>query len=365
MTPLGPVCAKKCWEETSSNCCGTETQFLVFLNSFLYFIVAEEISTGVTGRCAVACAMRRAILKSYIRSAGLLLLVFAPVSSMQCLYAQTISPAPNVARPPLHDKRASALDLEVAGDLAGVPPGTTRYLRREDLLALPQVSYTVTDDANFKGPTQVSGVSLEELAQLFSTDPQADLVVAICDDLYRAHYSRSYITAHAPLLALIINGEPPDDWPKAVDSNGISMGPYLISHPVFTSRSKVLSQPEEPQIPWGVIRLEFRNEEKVFGVIAPRGPDAKEPAVQDGYHIAQQNCFRCHNMGEDGGQKAGRPWLVLATWANASPEYFAAYVRDPKSKNPRAQMPGNSNYDDATSHALISYFRTFVAEGKQ
>jgi mono/diheme cytochrome c family protein len=308
--------------------------------------------------------MRQAILKPYIGSLGLLFLVLPFANSTDSFCVQTKSPVPNLAIPQLHEKRASALDLEVAGDLPGVAPGTSRYLRREDLLALPQVSYTVTDDANFKGPRQVRGVSLEELAQLFSTNPQADLVVAICDDLYRAHYSRAYITAHAPLLVLLINGKPPDDWPKAVDGHNMSMGPYLISHPVFTSRSKVLSQPEEPQIPWGVLRLEFRNEEKVFGAIAPLGPNAKEPAVQDGYHIAQQNCFRCHNMGEAGGQKAGRPWAVLAIWANASPEYFGAYVRDPKSKNPRAQMPGNPNYDDATIHALISYFRTFVAEGK-
>jgi len=316
------------------------------------------------GGCALACAMRQGILKSYVGRLCMLFLVLASAKSADSTYPETKSPAQNAARPQLHEKRASAFDLEVAGDLAGVAPGTSRYLRREDLLALPQVSYTVTDDANFKGPTQVSGVSLEELTQHLSASPQADLVVAICDDLYRAHYSRSYITAHAPLLVLLINGKAPGDWPKAEDAHGMGMGPYLISHPVFTSRSKVLSQPEEPQIPWGVIRLEFGNEEKVLGAIAPLGPNAKEPAVQDGYQIAKQNCFRCHNMGEEGGQKAGRPWAVLATWANASPKYFGAYVRDPKSKNPHAQMPGNPNYDDATIHALISYFRTFVAEGK-
>jgi mono/diheme cytochrome c family protein len=308
--------------------------------------------------------MRPGIPKSCIGSLGLFFLLLASANSTEYLCAQTKSPAPNVSRARLREKRASALDLEVAGNLAGMPSGTIRYLRQEDLLTLPQVSYTVTDDANFKGPTQVRGVSLEELVQHFSANPQADLVVAICDDLYRAHYSRSYITAHAPLLVLLINGKAPDDWPKAADGHGMGMGPYLISHPVFTSRSKVLSQPEEQQIPWGVIRLEFRNEERVFGAISPLGPNAKEPAVQDGYRIAQQNCFRCHNMGAEGGQKAGRPWLVLATWANASPEYFGAYVRDPKSKNPHAQMPGNPNYDDATIHALISYFRTFVTGEK-
>src|SRR5271154_2327307 len=264
--------------------------------------------------------MRPAILGSYIGRVGLFFVVLVFANSTNYVHAQPKYPASNVSRPQLHEKRASALDLEVGGDLAGMPTGIMRYLRREDLLALPQVSYTVTDDANFKGPTQVNGVSLEELAQRFGANPEADLVVAICDDLYRAHYSRAYITAHAPLLVLRINGKAPEDWPKY--SEGQSMGPYLISHPVFASRSKVLSQPEEPQIPWGVIRLDFRNEEKVFGAIAPHGPNAKEPAVQDGYHIAQQNCFRCHNMDAEGGEKAKRPWLVLTTWATASPEYF-------------------------------------------
>ena len=81
--------------------------------------------------------------------------------------------------------------------------------------------------------------------------------------------------------------------------------------------------------------------------------------MQDGYRIAQQNCFRCHNSGEQGGMKAQRPWTVLATWATASPEYFAAYVHDPKSKNPKAEMEGFSGYDAATLNALTRYFQTF------
>jgi hypothetical protein len=55
---------------------------------------------------------------------------------------------------------------------------------------------------------------------------------------------------------------------------------------------------------------------------------------------------------------------VLSAWAAAAPEYFAAYVRNPQAKNPRAQMPGNLGYDDATIHALTAYFRTFSPEEK-
>src|SRR6266852_343128 len=78
-------------------------------------------------------------------------------------HAQNQSSAPAVAASTLHEKRVSPSDLEVGGELAGLPPGTTRFITREDLLALPQASYTVTDDTNFAGPTRVSGVLLEEL----------------------------------------------------------------------------------------------------------------------------------------------------------------------------------------------------------
>jgi mono/diheme cytochrome c family protein len=264
----------------------------------------------------------------------------------------------------LHEKRNSPLDLEVAGDLAELRFGSVRYIRREDLLKLPHISLMVTDDANFKSPTPVSGVVLEALSKRVSADPQSDLIVAICSDQYRANYPRSYIAAHHPILVLTVNGKSPDEWSKDPDGLGFSMGPYLISHAKFTPAFKILSHSDEPQIPWGVVRLEFRNEQKVLGAIVPRGPHARNPEVQNGYHIAEQNCFRCHNIGAEGGTKAGRPWLVLATWASAAPDHFTAYVRNPKAKNPRAEMPGNPNYDDATLNALVAYFRTFSTHPK-
>ena len=259
----------------------------------------------------------------------------------------------------LRTARASSTDLEVGGELAGLPPGTTRYITREDLLTLPQVTYTVSDDSNFAGPTKISGVSLKDLAQSLSAAPQADLVVAICDDKYRANYPREYVAAHHPLLVLTVNGQPPAGWPKDSEGHGYDMGPYMISHPEFKPSFKLFSHEDEPQIPWGVVRIEFRNENVVFGAISPRGSHAAESQVNAGYRIAQQNCFRCHNMGREGGQKSGTTWLALAARATNSPEYFAAYVRDPKSRNPHAEMPGNSGYDDATIGALIAYFRTF------
>jgi mono/diheme cytochrome c family protein len=266
---------------------------------------------------------------------------------------------PAIFSPPLHSSRLSPSDLEVGGEFSGLAPGTTRYITRDDLLALPQVAFTVIDDPNFTGPTQVSGVTLEELVRHLVMSADSDLIVAICEDQYRATYPRPYIAAHHPVLVLTINGRPPSGWPKDSEGHGKDMGPYMISQPRFEPGFKILAHQDEPQIPWGVVRLEFRNEKAVFGAIAPRGPHAADPQLQDGYRIAQQNCFRCHNMAQEGGQKEGYSWVVLSGWAAASPDNFSAYVRNPHANNPHAQMPGNPTYDNATIQALLAYFQTF------
>lgn len=263
-----------------------------------------------------------------------------------------------------HVERAAATDLEIAGDLASLPAGATRYLSREELLSMAQVTFTVANDPNFTKPTVVSGVLLETLVREISGSPDADLAVAICSDQYRSHYPRAYLREHHPVLVLKVNGQPPEHWPKDSEGHGLDMGPYMISHQDFKPAFRVLAHEDEPQIPWGVVRIEVRDEKKVLGTIAPQGTGDSVTRAQDGYRIAQQNCFRCHNMNNEGGRKAHRPWLVLAAWAESSPEYFAGYVRNPQAQNPRAQMTGNPGYDDATLQALIAYFRTFAGQEK-
>jgi mono/diheme cytochrome c family protein len=290
------------------------------------------------------------------------ILVFTAITRASAQSAS--SPPARAAELPLHAARTSALDLELGGDLAGQPRDAIRYVTREELLTLPQINFTVTNDVNFAGPTDISGVSLEELTRRLAGAPKSDVTAAISEDQYHAYYPPAYIAAHRPVLVLKINGQPPSAWPKDAEGHDRDMGPYMISHPNFTSSFKILTHSDEPQIPWGVVRLEFRDEASVFGSIAPRGTHAQDQQVQAGYRIAQQNCFRCHNMGAEGGKKAGHPWLVLSAWASAQPNYFAAYVHNPKERNSNAQMPSFPEYDDATIRALIAYFQTFTAREK-
>jgi mono/diheme cytochrome c family protein len=264
----------------------------------------------------------------------------------------------------LRETRSSALDLEVGGELAGLPAGVVRYLTREDLKAMPQVSYRVTDDAHFDGAVQIRGVELGVLARALGAGGEKALIVAVCGDLYRAHYPRAYVEAHRPVLVLEINGKGPAGWPERKGSTGLGLGPYLISHRQFTPCFKILGNEEEAQIPWGVVRLEFRNEETVFAGITARGANASDSAVQAGYQIARQNCLRCHGPASYGRLKGLLNWAGIAFFVDASPKDFAAYVRNPKTVVKTAEMPGNPGYDDATVEALLAYFRTFLPKGK-
>ena len=77
----------------------------------------------------------------------------------------------------LHAERASPGDLEVAGAMGGTLAGETRYLRYEDLFRLPQETYEVSDDSNFRAKTQISGVALKTLAEALGKP--TDMIVAI------------------------------------------------------------------------------------------------------------------------------------------------------------------------------------------
>lgn len=266
--------------------------------------------------------------------------------------------------PALRETRQHASDLEVSGDLAGLSPHSTRYITREELLAMPQVIFDVSGDTNFSASAKISGVRLEDLARVYGAAPSSDMVVAICDDAYRANYPRSYLAAHHPVLVLEVNGQAPSGWPKDSQEHKYDMGPYMISNPKFVPAYRILSHQDEPQIPWGVVRMEFRDEKSVFDAIAPKGPRARDREVQDGFGIAKQNCFRCHNSGREGGQKSGLSWDVLSELAKAAPPDFAAYIHSPSSRNNKAQMPGFPEYDGATLRALTAYFQTFAEQAK-
>jgi hypothetical protein len=270
------------------------------------------------------------------------------VAGTLLLSAQTATHSPL-----LHATRQAPTDLEVGGAI----PGAGQFISYQDLLQLPQVSFTASNDSNFPQPAQLGGVALDQLRRLL--DAHGDMVVAICKDGYRSNYPSAYLSAHHPVLVITVDGKSQESWPKA--ENGGELGPYVVANPSFTPSFKVLSHDDEAQIPFQVVRLDFRSESEVFGPISPRGNFAPGSPVMNGYRIAQQNCYRCHNMGDEGGHMASVAWPVLAAMAKASPDFFARYVRNPQALNPHSRMAASPGYDDRTIAALRAYFVTFAA----
>ncbi len=271
------------------------------------------------------------------------------------------SSAQPVSAAAVHETRTSEGDLELGGELGGVSAGQrryVRYVRYEELLAMPQETYTVADDSNFKGTTEISGVPLTALAKLFGQAAHSDLIVAICYDKYRANYPKEYLAIHHPILVLKINGQLRDKWPAS--EYNTSMGPYMISHPTFKPKFNVLSHKDEPQVPFGVTRLDFRTQSVVFGTIKPAGNWAEDSAVWQGYRIAREDCYRCHGLHGEGGELASRSWLVLAAWAATDAGRFKQYIRNPQSILACAKMPAHVEYDDATLEVISAYFKTFA-----
>ena len=265
----------------------------------------------------------------------------------------------------LKDKRGSSQDLKLSGDVSGLPAGSVRYISYDDLSHLPHVTFQVSDDPNFPGTAEITGVYLDELMRALRITDKGTMIAAVCDDGYEAHYTDDYRSAHRPILVLLLNGKALTQYKRTRDDG--TFGPYLVSHATFKPRYHILAHAEEAQIPNGVVALRFLKQDEVLDSILPHGAFAEDSPEMQGYRIAEQNCFRCHDARDYGGHKADRSWHELAHIAQADPKGFAAYTKDPEGQDPTAVMPANPEYDDATLHALTAYFQTFatVSETRQ
>jgi hypothetical protein len=261
----------------------------------------------------------------------------------------------------LKPDRQSPTDLEVSGLLPGVPDSSHRFITYQDLMTLPQVSATVVSDENFtemKAPrVEVTGVYLSELSRRIGVSADSDLVDVLCADHYRAPYPANYIAIHRPILVLKIDGQTTSDWARKTGNQ--DPGPYLITHSNFVPSFHILSHVERPQVPTGVVSIDFTRQKDTFDAIRPVGHFAADSPEMQGFGIAREDCLRCHNSGAVGGTKAGKSWALLSQRAIDDPKSFSNYIQNPKGIDSHSEMPGNPQYDAETIAALTAYFKTF------
>ncbi|HZZ18769.1 MAG TPA: cytochrome c [Opitutaceae bacterium] len=260
----------------------------------------------------------------------------------------------------LHGERASPFDLEIKGTLSGVPQGASRYVRWEDIRALP--SSKVTLDGEFlKGPEVLTVVFLSDLLGALPATSQTNLVLATCDDGYVGIYTADFISRYRPFLVLEIDGKGPQDWPpKGLDFNP---APYVITVSAELVPDVVKFMDIEHKKPWAVTTIEVANYGAKFMGFYSGKWAALSPSAKAGREIWVNSCASCHGgpEGTFGGAKAQRPFQVLAAYAAFDRPFFVKYVRDPKSLVASAKMEAHPHYTDANFADLIAFI---TADGK-
>jgi mono/diheme cytochrome c family protein len=258
----------------------------------------------------------------------------------------------------LHAARESASDLEVTGLVAGLADGVPAYIRRGDLLALPQTRAITSDGPYSRGSLKISGVTFNTLARAIGALPSSDLITATCADRYRSHFPSGYIAQHQPILVLTINGQSIATW--SAQAHRYDASPYTVIYAHFVPAFKILAHEDEAQLPDNLQTLNFTTQAKTFAPISPRGSFPEGSPEQQGFAIAKQNCLRCHFSGASGGTKSGRSWQSLGEWAREQPLFFEQYVKNPQMFESHSHMAANPQYDTRTLTALAAYFRTFA-----
>jgi len=258
----------------------------------------------------------------------------------------------------LHPARMSPTDLEVAGPFPG--GRTNGFLRREQLLALPQALATNSMDLAVKAPAVYRGIPLTELRAELGLGPASDTLFAVCNDGYAASFPADYLSAFRTLLIHEINGKGPETWGRSKQT-GLEMAPYYINVGDFRPRpaEKAQGHDEGARFPYGVVRIEFRTAASTIDRLRLR-PGATDLA-RAGEKLALRDCLSCHGHDDFGGLRSGRPWLLLKTWSSNT-NYFRRYVVNPKSVQPASKMPGIKFYDAPALDALQAYFRELRIE---
>jgi mono/diheme cytochrome c family protein len=260
--------------------------------------------------------------------------------------------------------RHAASDLEVLVVDSNGKPAPSIFLSRAYLSNLPQTTSRLHADENFPEiPTsgvRVSGVDLNTFVRAVAPSDLTTAVIAICRDEYTAPFPPQTIKDQHPILVLTMDGLSPHAW--AARHHTYDPSPYFVTYQNFVPSFHILAHQDRAQYPAEILSLKLIPAASLFAAITP--PDSaqlpSDSPVLDGFRIAQQNCFRCHNSGGTGGTKSHQTWQHLGEVAKERPEFFAAWTQNPQSLDPKAKMPPNLKYDQATLKALTRYFQTFA-----
>ena len=133
----------------------------------------------------------RLILCGVVILAGLLGTLKMHHVNAQTTGANAAAQKPLYAR--LAWKRAAATDLEISGDLIGTPVHSDTLCHSRTTACVAANQFHGYERRQFRGPTEISGVALDEMLKALTEKPESEVAIAVCIDKYETHYPRSYI----------------------------------------------------------------------------------------------------------------------------------------------------------------------------
>jgi hypothetical protein len=158
----------------------------------------------------------------------LFLVVFPSYGRTRTAPSSTQNIARNKAILSLGAERSSRLDLESSSNLAASLKDSEAHLRRKDLSLLPQVAFTISNDARFTQPVKLQGVELQVLARDFAANGKRPRIVVISSSNSSRFYPQTYREIHRPGLVFEGNGQPASSWPMGIGGN--ARGTYLVRY---------------------------------------------------------------------------------------------------------------------------------------
>jgi len=254
-------------------------------------------------------------------------------------------------------------DLKVSGAFAALSPGAVGYLPRETLLGLPGLArlHEAPAPAIPAGDLQV--LPLDRLVDALPVTGNADALMLLSSDRWVSVVPIAFLRQVHPYLLLTYNGRTwAQGWPK--------YGPFEPLGPYYCGESAALGPVVPVRMEYGefdasqVVEIRAVNLAEHYAPFYGPRLAALSPAAAAGRRIFIAECNNCHQGPEGvGGNTSQRPLALLEIHAALHPDFFRAFVRNPRIVYPNTVMPTHEYFTDTMMNQLIAFLSEARAAG--
>ncbi len=248
-------------------------------------------------------------------------------------------------------------DLEIIG-----PKDNHRVVTRESLQKITAPESITVWEPHEKVEVTYVGYRAVALFDALSNKEwrKHEDVVFTCLDGYQAVVPASRFTQHDAFLAFARSDNPEFTLINQLQGNEkVALGPYYL---VWDNREKPDLKAEGGHgWPYQVKSVSFLNEEERFPRIAP--PKGSPPPVRRGFVAFQKNCFTCHAVNGDGGNKSidlVHPFSPVEYWREP---WLKRWIVNPSELRPATAMPSLSlpgKDGEKVAADIIAYLKAMV-----